>query len=171
MDFRKKLIFIAVVVVTTVSISFARPKAPFKVLFDNDFTNTMNCKSPYNPNPSGPWTIDMLKGSVDETAGTGIEVHLLQPSTIHVPWWPSRVYPLEEHIAWWKEHYGVDPMKIKSNVVDVHQYILDGGDPVKVFVDACHKIGQKAFISFRMNDGHHLENAVKIGRASCRERV
>jgi hypothetical protein len=46
------------------------------------------------------------------------------------------------------------------------KYMVAGGDMVKVFVERCRKKGQSPFVSLRMNDGHHLENAeVKDRRA------
>ncbi len=47
----------------------------------------------------------MLEATVDETAGMGVDVHMLQPAHTWVPWWPSKVYPMEEHSRWWKKHY------------------------------------------------------------------
>ncbi|MFI4911815.1 MAG: hypothetical protein ACIAQZ_09140 [Sedimentisphaeraceae bacterium JB056] len=134
-----------------------RPKASFKVLFSNDFTNISSCVSPYHEKGQ-QWSPDILKATVDETAGTGIQVHMLQPAHGWVPWWPSEVYPMTEHYEWWKEYFGVDIPKYPEQ-----EYVLYGGDPLKVFVDKCRKDNLKPFISFRMNDGHHLENINKEG--------
>ena len=131
-----------------------RVKAPFKVLFSNDFTNILTCTSPYH-NKGKPFGPEMIEGTVDETPGT--DVHMLQPCTTWVPWWPSKVYPMAEHHKWWQEFFGIDPRKDAWKVHSVHQYILDGGDPFKVFVKRCRKVGQKPFISVRLNDGHHLQ--------------
>jgi hypothetical protein len=134
-----------------------RPKAPFKVLYSNDFTNMQSCTSPYHKRRER-WRPEMIEGTVDEVAETDVDVHMLQPCTTWVPWWPSKLYPMEEHHRWWNEHFGIDPEKDGFKVVHpVHQYILDGGDPFKVFFAACRRRGQKAFISVRLNDGHHLQ--------------
>ena len=52
-----------------------RPKPPFKVLYSNDFTNIQSCVSPYH-SKGQEWTPEMLEATVDETAGTGVEVHM-----------------------------------------------------------------------------------------------
>ena len=132
-----------------------RPKAPFHVLFSNDFTNIGSCTSPYHKRGQR-WRPEMLEATVDETAGTAVDVHMLQPCMTWVPWWPSRVYPLQEHHRWWKEYFGVD-LHARKLIPAIHQYILDGGNPLKVFIARCRAKGQRAFISLRLNDGHHLQ--------------
>ena len=132
----------------------ARPVKPrFKVLFSNDFTN-LHIVSPYHKK-GGPFSPEQLRASVRETAG--VDVHMLQPTTGWVPWWPSKLYPMAEHHRWWAEHYGIDPKRIR--VPGVHRNILDGWDPFKDFIDECHKVGQAPFISYRLNDLHHLTHA------------
>ena len=130
-----------------------RPKASFRVLYSNDFTNT-SCVSPFNlKGDRRGWTPAKLQATVDETAGIGVDVHLLQPAHCWVPWWPSKIYPMEEHYRWWRKRFGRAPTR------PVHEYIRQGGDPLRVFVERCRARGLKPFISFRLNDGHHLENA------------
>ncbi len=126
-----------------------RRKAPFRVLFSNDTTNILSCTSPYHEKRE-PFRPEMLEATVDETAGTGVEVHMLQPAHGWVPWWPSKVYPLEEHHRWWREHYGVE---LRNTV---HDYILGGGDLFDVFIKRCRLRGLTPFISLRLNDQHHL---------------
>jgi hypothetical protein len=127
----------------------ARPKAPFHVLFSNDTTNILSCTSPYH-RAREPFRPEMLEATVDETAGTGVEVHMLQPAHGWVPWWPSTVYPLAEHHRWWREYFGVD---VRNTV---HDYIMGGGDLFDVFIKRCRARGQAPFISLRLNDKHHL---------------
>lgn len=140
------------------SFLYARPKAPFKVLFDNDFSNIYTCASPYHPNKADI-TPDMLRSSIDETTDAGVEVHLLQPYTMWVPFWQSKIYSMQEHRKWWKDTYGTDFITdINFPLKSVAQYILNGGDPVQDFVEHCHKKGIQAFLSTRLNDCHHLED-------------
>jgi len=127
-------------------------KAPFRVLFSNDTTNILSCESPYHKRGE-PFKPEMLEATVDETAATGVEVHLLQPGMGWVPWWNSKIYPIAEHRKWWREHYGVEPRN------SVHDYLLQGGDLVAVFVKRCRQCGLKPFISLRLNDAHHLNYA------------
>jgi hypothetical protein len=141
-------------------------KTPYKVLFSNDTTNILTCNSPYHPwqtrvtdketgrerRTSPPFSEAMLEATVDETAGVGIDVHLLQPGVGWVPWWKSKAYPFEEHIKFMKEQTGMDP----SNGGFDH-YMAQGGDMVEVFCRRCRKKGLAPFVSFRLNDVHGHE--------------
>lgn len=124
-------------------------KAPYRLLYSNDTTNLLSCVSPFHKR-SEPFRREMLEASVDEVAGLGVDVHLLQPGLGMVPMWPSRVLPLQEHYAWIKKRYGQAPDSFG-------RFVLDGGDVLKVFIDRCRLRGQSPFVSFRMNDAHHKE--------------
>ncbi len=126
-----------------------RAKAPFRLLYSNDTTNITSCVSPWHKKGE-PFRSEMLEATVDEVAGTGVDVHLLQPGLGMVPMWPSNVLPLAEHYAWIKQRYGQGPDSFGK-------YVLGGGDVVKVFIERCRQRGQAPFISFRMNDAHHKE--------------
>lgn len=128
----------------------SRPKPDFQVLFNNDTTNTLSCISPYHKKGQ-PFSNAVLQGTVDETAGIGIDVHLISPNMGWTPWWPSKVYSPQEHAEWFRNTYN-------KNVGSYERYAAGGGDIIKVFVDRCHQKGLKAFVSYRMNDGHHILN-------------
>lgn len=128
----------------------ARPKPSFRVLYNNDTTNTVSCTSPWHKKRA-PFGADLLEATVDEVAGTGVEVHLLQPGLGWIPWWKSTVYPADEHYRWFQHQTGLKPDSYG-------QYTLGGGDMVPVFIKRCRQRGQTPFISLRMNDAHHLEN-------------
>jgi hypothetical protein len=121
--------------------------APFRVLYSNDTTNTMGVLSPYHKKGE-PWNPAMLKASVDEA--DGVDVHLLQPGLCWIPWWKSSVYPAAEHYRWFSETTGLP-------IDAVGKYLSSGGDIVQVFIGRCRQRGQSPFISFRLNDAHHLE--------------
>lgn len=123
-------------------------KPPFRVLYSNDTTNITSCVSPFHK-AGEPFRKEMLEATVDEVAGL-VDAHLLQPGLGMVPMWPSKVIDLKAHYAWIKQRYGQKPDSFG-------QFVLDGGDVVKVFIDRCRAKGQAAFISFRMNDAHHKE--------------
>jgi hypothetical protein len=143
-------------------------KPPFRVLFSNDTTNIETCDSAYCPgitwvkDPQGPraddryhtlpFTEAMLQATVDETSGVGIDVHLLQPGVGWVPWWKSTVYPFEEHVRFMKKHTGMDP-----SASGYAEYMANGGDMVRVFVERCKEKRLAPFVSFRMNDSHGHE--------------
>ena len=126
-------------------------KAPYRVLFSNDTSNITTCTSPYHAKGE-PFRPEMLEASVDETAGRGVDVHMLQPGVAVVPWWRSEQYPYEEHARWFEQTYGVsmrnDPYA---------QYMLSGGDLVETFVKRCRRKGLAPFVSLRMNDPHGKE--------------
>ena len=132
-------------------------KAPYRVIFSNDTTNILTCTSPYH-RKGEPFRPEMLEATVDEVAGTGVDAHFIQLAHGWVPWYKSRIYPIEDHIKWWKERYGVDPTGNGGEIATYLRYLLDGGDMLKVFVDRCRKQGQAPFVSLRLNDVHHLEN-------------
>jgi len=144
------------VAATTEGRAMARPKPPFKVLFSNDTTNILTCTSPYHKKRA-PFRPEMIEATVDEV--TGADVHMLQPGLGWIPWWKSTVYPFEDHCRWWMARTGQKPGGFD-------RYMLEGGDIVKVFLDRCREKKQTAFVSLRLNDGHHLENVGLKNRMS-----
>jgi len=123
-------------------------KPSFKVLFSNDTTNVLTCTSPYHKKGQ-PFTEDMLRATIDEAKG--VDVHMLQPGLGWIPWWKSRQYPIDEHAHWFHSQTG-------RELSSFGQYMLAGGDIVGTFVEYCRKQHVVPFVSFRLNDGHHLEN-------------
>ncbi|MCX7887984.1 MAG: hypothetical protein N3B01_12125, partial [Verrucomicrobiae bacterium] len=122
-------------------------KPPFRLLYSNDTTNIVSCVSPWHKKRE-PFRPEMLEASVDEAAGT--DVHILQPGLGWIPWWKSNVYPADEHYRWVQKQFGTKPDSFG-------QYMLAGGDIVKIFIQRCRQHGQSPFISLRLNDAHHLE--------------
>ncbi len=125
----------------------ARPKAPYKLLYNNDTTNTMTCVSPWHEEGED-FREEMLVASIEETADTGVDVHILSPGMGWIPWWQSRVLP--DHFTWWKEQTGLEPERYEK-------YVYEGGDMVQVLVDTCRKHGMSPFVSLRLNDVHLQE--------------
>src|SRR5271170_699039 len=115
-------------------------KPPFKVLYSNDTTNIEQCTSPFNnirwthKGPPKPFTARMLEATVDETVGTGIDVHLLQPGGGWVPWWKSKIYPFADHVKFMKERYGREPTDS-----GFAKFMAEGGDITQVFLDRCRE--------------------------------
>jgi hypothetical protein len=130
----------------------SQPQPPFRVLYSNDLTNILNCPSPYRK--GGPFRDEFMRASVDETADVGIDVHMLQPGLGWVPWWPSKVLPMSQHVEYLK---GAG-LEVKA----FEQYLLEGGDLVRIFVEECRKKGVAPFISFRVNDTHHVSRGMKL---------
>ena len=147
-----------------------RQKAPFTLLYNNDCTNIEDCVSPFQEKEKAPFTTAKLAGSVDETVGTGVDVHLLSPGMGWVPWWKSKSYPATEHYQWSQETYGIKPDGYA-------QYMLSGGDITNEFVTHCRKRSMTPFITFRLNDAHHRDwvdmppskdNPSCLGHSLCR---
>ena len=133
-------------------------KAPYKLLYSNDTTNIISCASPFHAKGQA-FDESMLRATVDEVPG--VDAHLLQPGLGWIPWWNSDLYPGKEHYERFCARTGLKPDPWA-------QYMMDGGDLVKVFLDECRNVGQAPFVSLRMNDGHHLEEAGKdTARANC----
>ncbi len=150
----KKLPFVSACALACCALVAATP--PWKAIYSNDTTNIFNCHSPANPQ-GDPDLFDekMLRASVAEAAVQGMGAQLLQPGHGWIAWWPSKLVPLDEHEKWFKQTFGNDPD------IAVHRYLLAGGDLLGIFIDECHKHGNAALISYRMNDAHHLEWTVK----------
>ena len=115
-----------------------RPIPPFRILFNNDLTNVVNCESPYN-SIGDPFSTSCLQASVRETSNTGIDVHALSPGHGWEPLWISESYPYHEHAAWSRERTGME-------VSTFGKHILNGGDVVGEFVEHCRKVNMPAFI-------------------------
>ncbi len=120
---------------------------PYRVLYNNDNTN-VRCVSPWH-GEGEPFREEHLVASIAETAPHGVDVHLLSPGLGWVPWWQSEVYP--DHYEWWMQRTGLTPDPIG-------QYVLDGGDMVRVLIDTCRRCGMAPMVSYRLNDTHHQEN-------------
>ncbi len=132
-------------------------KTDAKILFSNDLTNILHCDSPFHRRGDFHLTSTMLESSVAETAGTGIDVHLLQPAFGWFPLWRSKYLPIEKQVAWLWKTYGETPAEtdVQKWVYELSRYQLEDGDIVGEFIRHCRKYGQQAFISMRMNDSHH----------------
>ena len=126
-----------------------KTKAPFKVLFSNDTFNLLNCTSPYHQKGE-TFRPEMLEAAVDETVGTGVDVHMLQPGFGWVPMWQSKRNPPAEHYAWLSKKYGVGPD-------GYGRYLLGGGDLIDLFVKRCRTRSLTPFVSYRLNDTHGKE--------------
>lgn len=137
-------------------------KAPYRVLYSNDATNVNGTISPFHKK-GAKWMPQMLEASVDEVTGHGVDAHLIQLAHGQVPWYRSKVYPLEEHHRWWSEFFHVDPKHPGFDLGGIHRFILDGGDVLQVFIDRCRQAGQAPFVSLRMNDAHHVEHLNERG--------
>jgi hypothetical protein len=139
-----------------------RPKAPYKLLYNNDTTNTASCKSPYHKKGE-PFTEAKLVASIEEVAGKGVDAYLLSPGMGWVPWWPSKVEP--DYYEWWKKRTGLEVIGARSGS-GYEKYAYDGGDMVQVLIDTCRKLKMAPFVSLRLNDVHAQEDYVEKNQRS-----
>ncbi len=129
----------------------------YRTLYSNDTTNITSCVSPYHQKRD-PISDDRLRASIDEAAD--VDVQLLQPGLGWIPWWQSEITPPADHYQWMREKFGWKPNSFG-------RYLLDGGDLIRTFTEHCRSRGVAPFVSFRLNDGHHvrkLATALREGR-------
>ncbi len=123
-----------------------------KVLnFNNDGTNMASCKSPFNPVSGAPFTAATLRGAVAETAGLGVQTHLLAPGGCWVAWWDSKLSPPKQYDAWMRSTFDVNTTNL-SSVQSMFTFVLNGGDILGSFSKLARANGERAAISFRIND-------------------
>lgn len=125
-----------------------RPDVPYRMWFNHDGTHVLSTVAPWHAKGE-PFSEAVLKGSIDELAGIGIDAVAFNPGNGSIPWWQSKVYP--DHWQWYTERTGKKPSSWG-------QYVMDGGDMVKVFVERCRQHGLAPFITLRLKDEHHIEN-------------
>ena len=86
-----------------------RPKAPYKLLYNNDTTNTAGPESPFHKRGE-PFTEAKLVASIEEVAGKGVDGYLLSPGMGWVPWWQSEVEP--DFFEWWQKRTGLEVVEV-----------------------------------------------------------
>jgi len=127
------------------------PRPPFQTIYSNDTTHILSCIRPEERDIA--FTDELLQKSIREAAG--VDAHFLQPGLGWIPWWKSKIYPLEEHYSWLEENFGIKGTR------KIDQYLLNGGDMLQTLVDTCQDTGTAPFLSFRLNDGHHVRDLAK----------
>lgn len=137
---------------------------PFRNIYSNDTTNIATCISPYHKTRGGYLGKEAVRETVKEVSGL-VDAHFIQLAHGQVPWYKSKVYPQSEHLKWWSEYFEV-PRKKFDELTELYAYVRDGGDILQDFIDACREFKQAAFVSMRLNDGHHIEWSEKKGHLS-----
>lgn len=123
-------------------------KVPYQIWFNHDTTNILTCTSPYHKQGED-FTEEMLRTSIDELAGTGVDAVSLSPGNGAVPWWQSKVYP--DHWQWYQTRTG-------KELSSYGKYVNAGGDMVRVFCEQCRKHGIAPVLSLRLKDEHSIEH-------------
>jgi len=138
-----------------------RDKASFRLLYNNDTTNTAGVVSPWHEEDV-PFAESMLVASIEEVADKGVDAYLLSPGMGWVPWWQSDVDP--DFYDWWEARTGLEVRSLGDRGYDA--YVRSGGDMVQVLVDTCRKHGIAPIVSLRLNDVHHQENYAQKNQKS-----
>jgi len=131
--------------------------APYRTIYSNDTTNILSCQRPEER--SKEFSEHLLIASIAEARG--VDAHFLQPGLGWIPWWDSTVYSVEEHCRWLRDQFGIKGVK------KIERFVLEGGDLLRTLVSTCRDIGVAPFLSFRLNDGHHvrdLKEALERGK-------
>lgn len=71
--------------------------------------------------------------------------------------WRTNVYPSEVDPEW-KRFIGIRKLPKFPSFDHVMKFIHGGGDPVRDMLEASRKTGKGFFVSYRMNDLHHIED-------------
>ena len=142
--------------------SETRPKAPYKLLYNNDTTNTAGPESPFHKKGE-PFTEAKLVASIVEVAGKGVDAYMLSPGMGWVPWWQSKVEP--DFYEWWKKRTGLKVVGDRDGT-GYEAYVYNGGDMVQVLIDTCRKHKLAPFVSLRLNDVHMQEYYVAKNQRS-----
>mgnify|MGYP006292461963 CR=1 FL=1 len=95
-----------------------------------------------------PLTDEIITASIDRSIAGGCDLFMLETVT-YVPCWKSSIYPIEEHVAWFRKNFN-------GRINNYAKYMLEGGDMIKVMTGHCRSKGIAPFVSFRMNDWHGM---------------
>lgn len=129
-------------------------KAPAKVLYINDITNIYTCESPFQAT-NAALTDEKIRESVDEVAGK-VDVHMMECYG-WIPWWISTNYSGKAHYERWQANHPQLTVSTFGKYMMQEDPANSCGDMMATFVDECRQTGQSPFISFRLNDHHHLD--------------
>ena len=123
-----------------------RTRVPYKIWINHDGTNITGLVSPFHQKGQG-FSEQVFAASIDELAGKGIDAVAFSPGNGSVPWWQSKT---NDHWEWFVQRTGKKPSA-------VGQYIMGGGDLVRVFVERCRANGLSPIITLRLKDEHDIE--------------
>ena len=94
---------------------------------------------------------EALANYVERLAGTDVDAVMCCPTA-----WRTNLFPSSVDPGW--KNYTQDPIKKYPELVKYLKYIYDGGDPVGETLAVCKSQKRGFFISYRMNDWHHVDD-------------
>jgi hypothetical protein len=121
--------------------------------YNNDLTNILEWKPGSESGSSANLTLEiMLDGTVSETAILHADSLSLAPGFCMIPWWSSKLWPLEEHVRWWESTFGLAASHSGWAVFVDH--VLSGGSFLGEFIHATKAttVGSRPMLSWRMQD-------------------
>lgn len=132
------------------------PKRP-KCLYNHELLILFTSQTPYQ-SYRDPVCDAQAEGYVRELADTQVDALMCCPTGWRAVLWPSEVDP-----RWRNEDLDVCPPTGPCDLTyyeraywRMREYMITGADPVRVTRDTARDIGLDFFISYRMNDHHHL---------------
>ncbi|MCC7493149.1 MAG: hypothetical protein IT204_12405 [Fimbriimonadaceae bacterium] len=115
------------------------PRRPFRCLYN--FEMLLLCNQ-------YPLTAAAAGAYFDKLAGSAVDAVMLCPQAWRASLWPSTVDPS------WRQPQG--PAKVYP--ASGFAYLQAGGDPVADLLAVARRQGRGCFLSYRMNDFHHVDN-------------
>ena len=106
-------------------------------------------RSDFNPRGDSFLKEERIRAAVDEAVDSGVDAFAAEIYGM-VPWYPSDVYPLDEHEKWFEETFGRNGMTVYS------AFAKKGGDMLEIMCDETHKKGAEYWLSYRLNDFHGI---------------
>ena len=129
----------------------------FKCLYNFETLIIATADTPFQ-STSEPIKPETPRNYVREMIGTDVDAYMICPTAWKRPLWPSKVDP-----HWQTEardvptkHFTADLTYQDKAYFRLREFMLAGNDPVFAAVDEARRIGIAPFISYRMNDHHHL---------------
>ena len=93
-----------------------------------------------------------IQSFVEKLKDTDVDAVMCCPTAWRANLFPSEVDPS------WKKYRPDQPLSKFRSYDYIMRYLHSGGDPVKDTLEACRRCGKDFFVSYRMNDGHYLDD-------------
>ena len=130
---------------------------PPKCLYNHEMLILFTSETPYQ-SYRDPVTDAQARGYVRELADTQVDALMCCPTAWRAVLWPSDVDPRwrTEDLDRTPPAWPCDMKYFEKAYWRARQYMITGADPLRVTRDTAREIGLAFFISYRMNDHHHL---------------
>ncbi len=92
---------------------------------------------------------ERIAAAVDEAIDSGVDVFAAEIFGM-VPWYPSKVYPAEEHERWFEDTFEKSGGNVYSD------FAKKGNDMLEIMCGETHEKGAEFWLSYRVNDFHGM---------------